>query len=325
MSLAYILKRVASEAGTSDLGSNPEVKAWLLDHINQAAQEIYRRKDLPVSLREVFIRAQSCKRLVLPPFVGELRAIRSGCCSDCARYNLSELRPKYNNRPWDNLWNQWEEKWDSPIEVEEFNIAPGSVSYPVADSELQITLVGETKTSNRTIETIAMSSADMDWTNSFFQFNAIRKNKITDHNVILYDADGEELSIIYADQLEARFRVVDVSKYPFPGGCACADGTYPMELLYKPKLARLELDQDTFPVEGYDDAIVLKTRQLIAELQPGKEDRAVLMDQRVARNLKEIEQDKADHINKRIKYAANPLLGIFAREYPRSRNWPYNS
>src|SRR5690348_8676133 len=106
MGFYYILNKVASEVGTDITNPNERVK--LTDKINEAAREIYRRQDIPFQLQECFIRVTSNNEMSLPPFVGELRAIRSGCQDWCTeKWQLHTMFPKYNRSEWENLWKGW--------------------------------------------------------------------------------------------------------------------------------------------------------------------------------------------------------------------------
>lgn len=317
MSFKYIFTRVASETGVTNPEANPAQKARLVDIINQAATEVYETKDLPVVLKELYLRANSNKELALPPFVGKLRAIRSTCRNDA--WELHDIRPRYQAEDWKNEWKNWRIKGYSPFQTEITNSAPGTITYPEADDDLIITLVGETTNSNRTVEKITIDETSKTWTNSFIDLIAIRKNKVTDFNVTITDADGNEMATIYADQLESRYVIVDVSLYPDLH--CCSDGSYIMEVLYKPKLPRMERDDDSFPVDGYDDVIVLKSKQLIAEDLPGQEQRATLMHVKASEQISKKTEDMTGTINKRINFKRNGLLGLFDRygKYSRTK------
>lgn len=314
MGLEYILRRVMAEAG----GNSPELnsddaRAFFVDKINEAAQEIYEQKDLPVILKETFVHATADQQLALPAFVGELRAIREGSCCDDSdwydrRWTLRDIRPRYTQAPWPNMWASWRIIGESPLMVELTNAAQGTVSVPVADPDLVVTILGSTATSNRSSDNITMTGTDVSWTKQFTDIQAIRKNKVTDYDVYILDAEGTEISVIYADQLEARSLIVDVSKYPSLGLCACEDGTYIMQVLYKPRLPRLENDEDAFPLTGYDNEIILKTKQLLCEDEEGKEQRALLMHQKVQNKLDNKIQDKTGTTQKNISFGRNPLF-----------------
>jgi hypothetical protein len=318
MSLEYILRRVESEAGVTSPDLNPEQRARILDKINEACSEIYRRSDLPVVLRECYVRVESNMEFALPPFIGELRGIREGCCEAfLGKWTLSQMRPKYNREGWEAKWNDWEEKGSVPITIELTSSTPGTIVYPVIDEELEITIIGETDDSNRAVDQITIDAVETTWTKNFTSITAIRKNKITNYNVVIYDANANELATIYADQLEARYRVIDISKYPCLGSCSCSDGTYAIEILYKPCLPRLDNTYDTFFDNVYDDAIVLKTKQLLAEEVEGMEQRAILMHQKCELKLNQIENDKVGHIPKDMIFEPNPTF--YDRQYIPSR------
>lgn len=309
MALIDILNEVARKSG-HDLDKAAE-RANLVDEVNKAAREIYKSKDLPVVLKEVYVRSTANKELALPPFVGELRAIRSGCKDYCYdKWVLHTMYPRYTKVEWVNQWKNWRKKGESPVGIEWTETAPGTITYPVVDEELVITIVGETSNSNRATDNITIDAVSKNWTKTFLNITRIAKNKITDYDVVLTDAAGNECAIIYADQLESRYQLVDVSEYPSSGWgcCACDDGTAIMEVLYKPILPYMYLDTDTFPVSGYDDVIILKTKQLLAEDEEGKEQRALLMDAKASRLIDEISGDKQGHIKRKMSFKRNPYF-----------------
>lgn len=278
MSLINILTRIAAEEG-EDI-TNAGRKAYLTSKVNQACEEIYENEDLPISLMEVDVRVTRNWEMSLPPFVGELRAIRSGCTDYCTPYwVLNSQWPRYNKTQWESQWNNWRIKGYSPVAIDYTNTAPGTIEYPTVDSSVVVTIFGETTSSNNQSDSITMAATSNVWTSSFTQIKKITKNKVTAYNVTVKDADGNEIAIIYANQLEANYIIVDVSKFPqmYWGCCTCPDGSYIMEVLYKPILNKLVNDTDEFQVPGYEEVIILRVKQLLAELQEGKEQRAMLM------------------------------------------------
>lgn len=314
MSFGYILNKVAAEKGWNI--SDSSYRILLTDKINEAARELYRYEDLPVSLKEVFIRTSSNVELALPPFVGELRAIRQGCkdfCSD--RWVLHDLVPRYNQQEWTNLWKKWRIKSYVAVAAEFNNTAAGTIVYPVVDDELIITFVGDTANSNRAIDNITMDAATKPWTKTFNNIARIAKNKVTDYDVIIKDADSNEIAIIYADQLESRYLLVDVSQFPTTINCSCGDGTYIMEILYKPILPKLSNDEDFFPVDGFDDILVNWTLELLTKKEEGKEQRAFLGREEVKILINEITQDKVGATVRKITFKRNPFMATGLREH----------
>lgn len=314
MGLDYIIRRVAKYAGMTAYNTNLAQRAVLLDIINQAADEIYSRGDLPIQLREVYIRSTSNKELTLPTFVGELRAIRSSFWND--KWELQSMAQRYMQSEWKTTWKNWRIVGESPVNADIANASPGTIEIAAADPTVVVTLVGETNDSNRAKETVILSSTSVAWTKSYFSYLRIYKNKITDTNIILKDNAGLELAILYADQLESRYLIVDVSQYPDLTGSECPDGTYAMEVLYKPRRNILYYDEDCFPLDGYDNIIVLKAKQILTEDEEGKEDRAFLMHQKSEMRLTQTIEDKSGPIQKRVRFKRNSMLGLFSRRYP---------
>lgn len=296
MPLAYILRRVQSAAGISSPDLNAEQNSLLLDIINEAADEIYTELDLPLVLREVTVQVDNEYRICLPAFVGKIRAIRD------TRFNglwsLRDVRPRYTQVDWPEKWDKFRYIGESAVVREPANATPGTLEIHAVDAEAIVSLVGQTEYSNREVNSVTMDAVEKSWTTSYLEINAIRKNKITNHNIEVYDSDGNEIALLYADQLESLYQVVDVSQYPNISDCS--DGTFFMEVLYKPRLPRMENDNDAFPVSGYDDAIVLKAKQLIAEDEKGGEQRALLMHEKTKKKLKDKVYDVNQTVDKPI-------------------------
>jgi hypothetical protein len=336
MGFLYILNKVAAECGFNI--DNVKERTYLTNKINEAARAVYRKQDIPFQLKECFVRVTANYEMSLPPFVGELRAIRSGCQDWCTeKWQLHTMFPKYNRQEWEHMWKGWRVKGTSPVAADFDNIAPVEIEVTTdilgfSDPDLVITIVGENSQSNNINESVTMTSRVMSATKSIQNFRRIYKNKKTDYNIIIKDSDGNEISMIYADQLDARFMIVDISKYPknLVGCCSCPDGSFIMEVLFKPILPDMTLDSDSFPVDGYDEIIVLQTKQLLTDLEEGKEQRSILMRQDIKEKLNDINQDKKGTINKKINYSGDFTFrenGYYnypvPNDYMHGNSWPY--
>ncbi len=308
MSLAFILRRVQSSAGFSSPDLNPQQRQIVIDYINEAAEEIWESQDLPGSLQEVYTNISPDLRISLPPFVGELRAVRNRRWD--GKMQLADIRARYSSEDWPEKWQKFRKIGESPLANDITNAAPVTIVYPAIDTDLEITILGVTANSNRATDVITMTGATMNGTLSFVEILKISKNKATDFNVLIKDAEDNELSLIYADQLEARYIIADVSAYPKIAGCA--DGNYIMECLYKMRLPLFKDDTDEFPLSGYDKVIILKTKQLITEEQEGKEDRALLMNEKGKLLLKQKQEDKDGTVSAHINVKRNKLYGMFS-------------
>lgn len=322
MGLAYILKKVESTVGIDSTELNPDQRDLLVDYINEAAEDIYETLDIDSCLREVYINATSCATLSLPPFVGKLRAVRG--CRFNQKFKLRDLTGRYTQSDWPEKWNLVRIVGERAIGNDITNAAPVIVNYPVVDTDLVITIVGETADSNRSIDNIIVDSVAKSGIKNYTAINKITKNKVTDYNVIVTDTDGNDLALLYADQIESKYTIVDISKYPnWPTNC---DGSYLMEVLYKMRLPILYHNEDSFPISGYDDIIVLKTKQLFAEDQEGKEQRALFMAGKADILLKKKDLDTNGPIRHQTVTAANPLFQLYPRKFgnPNSKWIKYN-
>lgn len=308
MPLDWILTKVASDYGASNLDGNPDVKALLIDVINEAAEEVYEQKDLPGCLREVFIRTQSDTELALPYFVGELRAMREA--ETQIPWSFIDLRPRYHEYNWKHEWKSWRLKGTSALQLGITVATPPILKIPVSNNDLTVTVVGSTVNAARVIEATVMDNTTIELDNAFTEINSITKNILGNHNVSVEDSEENVLSEITNDVLEARYVIVDVSRYPWSG---TSGDCFIMEVLYKLKLKRLENLDDVFPVEGFDKVIAIKALQILTEGQEGKEDRALLMDAKATRLINQKLEHKEGTTNKLIQFKPNKLLGLFSR------------
>jgi hypothetical protein len=321
MSLAYILRKVESSAGIGSAEENSAQRLWLLDIINEAADEIYQEKDLPLALKETYVRITNGNRVALPPYIGEVRAMRSTRWDN--KWRLSDIRARYHNKDWPEMWDKFRMVSIDPIATEITNTAPGTIEVAEADATLIVSVRGETDDSNNMADTVTMDETEKEWTSSFNNIKSITKNLITRQNVVVSDADGTEIAILYADQYESRYMVADVSDYP--GIQDCDDGTFAMEVLYKPRLPYLYFDDDTFPIPDFDDIVVLRTKQLLAEEKPGEEMRAALMFKKSERKITKLTENRVGTVDKKFIIGGNQYQKTFRKFYHRYGGGYYRS
>src|SRR5205814_750149 len=124
------------------------------------------------------------------------------------------------------------------------------------------------------------------------------------------DIEDNELAIIYNDQLKSKYELYDISRYPF--GNSCAGNKQVLEILYKLPLKQFENDSDGFPVDGFDNIIIIKTLQLIAEGEENKEERAILINTKSNQMIKQKIEDKTGQVEQSINYPRRKILGMFS-------------
>ncbi len=319
MAFKQMLSRLAAEIGANDLTTNTDLRLALTELINVAAEEVWEEADLPGCLREVFVNAYSNEELALPSFVGSLRAIREA--QNKIPWRQSDFYPRFSSYPWKSEWREFSIKYSSAVQLDILNSAPPTASMLAADLTTTLTIVGATASANRVVETVTMDGVSKLFTSAFTRYDSIQKNKINSNDITLTDADARVLAVISNDQLESHYLIVDVSNYPYTG--ELTDGGRVMEVLYKVPLLRLEADTDVFPVEGFDNIVVMKARQLYYEPQEGKEAMAIMMDRKTSRQIRRKIGDKTGNIQKVVNFGRNPLYSLYysgATRYPNSED-----
>lgn len=309
MSIAYILRRVKQKTGLDD-------RTTLLDYINEAARELYSDKDHPGSLEECVLPVYHNTTIALPPFIESPRALRE--YESTVKWKLSSVRTRYHEQSWpeDSIRN-WRDKGTSPLAIDLENTAPPIVTVPeVESSPIVVTIIGATETANRIEETKVIDQLEVQFENSFISYETIKKDRINSYNVSILDADENEISVIYNNELEAMFRIIDVTSYPVSP--QDTTNSLLMEVLYKKKLPVLFNDNDEFPIKGYDDVLINKTVQLIAEDQ-GNIEKAALNDNKAARTASRIAQNFNKGKDVRIDTASHPHDNLFASLRSRAR------
>ena len=315
MSLSYILSRVESNAGVNNPNLNPQQRTLILQVINEAAKEIWRTTDIPGALKEVDIQVQANLTMALPAFVGSVRAIKINTNWNWVgyRYSLQGIQSRYSTIAWSRLWNKFTVIGESPIANELLTQLPLRFKYPVIDSDLIITTVGETSNSNRAIDNTPITAIELNGSVNYINIGSIRKNKVTDYNLTILDGNENELAIIYADQLDSLYTLIDISKYPDLTGinqCCIGDtpNGYMATVLYKPRLNVLQNDEDEFPVRGYDDIIVMRAKQLLAEDTDAQ--LAIGLYQKSMSQLKSEIQDKTGTYQAKLSVSPNPTYRL---------------
>ena len=316
--MSYIRRRVAAAAGYSLLTLNSAQQERLDDIINEAAEEIWDSTDLPGSLMEVSLRVTADKQLALPNFVGELRAMREHFWE--SKWDLQDQRPRYQNQPWKNQWKNWRIIGFSPIQRTLVTTGAVTLTIPVADATVSITIVGSTVDAARVSETFVMSATSVAGTIQFTSYTSIHANSDTrNSNISVVDQNNNVLAILRNDQREVKYLIVDVSQYPSTG--SLTDGTRLMDVLYKIPYSKLINDNDVFPVPDFDNVIILRAKQLIEE---GKEsddpaEKALLLNMKANNIQKRKTENIEGTTQKRMQFTKNPLLGM----YDVDDNWRY--
>jgi hypothetical protein len=277
MALKNILDNVAR-----DLGYDVETqRVLMLSYINSAAKEVYESQDLPGCYREITVEVVPELTASLPYYVGELRAMRER--STRAKIELKEMAPRYSYNSWPELWRSWRLVKKSPIQ-RAIKHAASPITFTIAEVEivpLNITITGATLNSARVSEvvTILVGEKSVNALNNFTEVHSITKEATNIQNITVtgFDSDGVTvitLAVIPNDRLFSVYTIVDVSQLPVSGDVQGRNARY-VDVLYKEPLFVMFNDGDEFPCEGFDDAIVAKTCELVYSGKDGGGDKAI--------------------------------------------------
>lgn len=289
MPLEYILRKVCQKTGLSK--DDEDNRRIVLDIIQEAAEELYEQADYPGSLEECVLAVNEDTTVSLPPFVGIPRALREA--TSMVAWKLSSVRPRYHEKAWPNdSFRNWRDKGVSPLALDIETVTPPAVVVPFVETPpIQITFVGATDTAQNVTETVTITALETIITTPFTSYTAIKKDRVNTCNVSIVDSDSREISVIYNNEIEAAFRIIDISGYPI--AIDTNNDVFFIELLYKKKFPQLNNDTDAIPLVGYDNVIINKAVQLFSE-EKGNLEKAIAYDKKAHRTA----QRKAADVNK---------------------------
>lgn len=299
-------------------------RAALIPIINSAAKEIYEFTDLPGSLREIVALVPPGNIIALPYYVGELRAMREYYSFNKVLFR--EMAPKYSYQPWKELWSNWRVLAKSPIQNTITNATiPIVLTIAAPETEdIVVTFEGRTTAASRITEpvTIAAGQVTASATEPFIELYSITKTSTNDNDITVtgYDQNSQPmvLALIPNNRLESRYTIVDVSKLPSGGEQGTANRY--IEVLYKEPLFYMTEDGDTFPAEGFDDAIAYKALEHEASTRENGSDMALAWYEKCVQILNQRTEHTNGSTQKEMMMAPNGYLGLWPRFVFRSNS-----
>ena len=300
--LSTILRRVSSEEGYGNLSSNAQQRQRLIDYINRAAQYLWDSLEMQNTDMELSTYVTMGAELITPAYVNRLIAVRFAHTQD--PWDVTDLRPRFSNTPWAERWNHFREK--RPTTLASRITTPTALTFEGADDSTVISITGPTSLAQQVNETVTMNATSKT-TSNVFTGNPFTISKPTksQQNIIIKDDAGTEVGVIYNNLPRAFYRVFDVSVYP---NVSWSDFRYPVDILYQEALPRLEDDEDEFPLAGWDEFLISKTRQLMLiekNFEEGQKRELDLVAQIEAWKSKQNEGKK-----RVIQVKENPLLSM---------------
>jgi len=313
--LSYILQQVSYKMGLNQ--TNPAQRAVMLRFVNEAVVELYQQSDMAGCLEEQYFKINSNQTISLPEYVGQIRAMREAYSHIALK--LSQMRPRYNQFSWPDEWRDWRLKGLTALQAAIVNQSIMTITVPAVETPpVVVSITGSSNVSANVTETITMTSTSMVTTNSFNDIKSVTKNVVNQYNVVIFDIDGNLVTTIPNDKLEARYQEVDISTSPwYPANVNPLLGW--VEVLYKKALPWFSNDTDEFPAKGYDNIIVNKVLQLWCE-EKGDIQGAMAYSAKATQSLAQIHEDMNRGTDDVVSLVQNPHDSVvhrvgFGRDY----------
>jgi len=261
MPLGYILKQFGNKVGLDPTIAGD--RSTLLRFVNEATDELWVEADLVGSLWEQVFRVNGDQTLTMPMEVASPRAVREFYTQN--PIHLNQMRPRYNMFNWKDGWYNFRLKNTQALMRTITNTAPITYTVAVVDNPpITVNFTGSTAYAALVTESVVMNTLSVQGTMSFLECTAITKSGPSSSDVTVLDADGNILTIIPNNALEAKYQILDISNAPWLSSTISTIDNY-VEMLYKKRLPYLSNDNDEFPAQGYDNQLVNKCLQLYYE------------------------------------------------------------
>lgn len=322
MSVQYILSQIGAK-----IGQNPDdadQRKVLLRFLNEAARELYDQSDMAGSLWEQCFKVNGDQTLALPSYIGDVRAVRE--FNSMIPWNINQMRPRYNVSNWPDMWRNFRLKNKQALTRAITNAGPVTITCNAVETvPVTIVVAGSTLHAQRIVEEVVMDVVSKTTTNNFTDIVTLLKSDVTTSNYQILDMDGNEISMIPNDAIEATYQVIDVSQLPWLNENVSPQDHF-VEILYKLYLPQLIHDGDEFPAQGYDNVIVNKGLQLWCE-EKGDSEGALMYDTKATRTLARIHENQNRATQDRVALTPNPhdslLQKVRTEDRWRLRGWSY--
>lgn len=270
--LSDIRAEFASDFGISV--TNATEKAYVDKLINDALNDLYTNNELYLSEREqIFNVGSDLQVITLPSEVDKVLAVRR--YETRLRIGQDDMRPRYRSMSWTEPYLnypylRWRFKNRSCLKKEFLNIAP--FTYTISDTVaggFSLTITGKTNTANRITETITFGAADTTKTGtvSFTEYHSIVKSRVISQDIVITDADSNEVSVIPNNVLKNSYPY-----YQILDRFESSSSEFPLvEVLYKLKQDKLVNDTDSFLDDVYDKAVYWLAASFYYAKKPGED------------------------------------------------------
>lgn len=315
-----VLTRVAS-----DTGYHPTQKRQaLLNLLNNSAREMYDSLECNHIYREVTCVVPRDKLVSLPSMIGDLRGVRAHT-EDMPFPIQSMSAPRYVDNRWNYKIRNWRELGHSPVHTYVASVGVLTLETQAIPGNQVFRISGQTSYADRIEEEITFDETPKVSLSAFgpdiYQLSCIEERNF---NIIVKDAEQNEIAVLYNTENETRYLIVDVSQV-FWSKDTTEDESL-VDICYKHPLWKFTKDTDKFPAGSrYDNAWYhLCMHKFFSPMENRKADSS---EQRALYSAAMVEAKGGAEsgIEKRVSFGENKFYNLIRRGYSPNYLYPFGN
>lgn len=304
MPLSKILLDIATETGIAVTNDNE--KAWVIDKINDIAEEMYATQDITGCLREMTINIDAdddgpvySSLVALPYYVDQLRGLRFSVILG-GKIPMETMQPRYSlghgwqNNPYSLPFRIVRDNAPLKRDISNASVLTFTIAEPQAE-DIVLNVVGKTTNASRAQETVTLVAGDItvSTVGNFEDVESISKNAVCGVDITVEDVDGNTLAEIPNSEIRPLYKWLELRDANASFGTATPILTQSaIDILYKMRFTPFANLQDEFPCGSKcDRAIFYRFMAYYEAMKQGNEGRAAAMLQKSDELLRNLNTD----------------------------------
>lgn len=313
--LLNVLTRLAADTGYEPT----QQRSLLVNLLNNAARDLYNALECTKVYRETTLTVPPDAVVSLPSFIGELRGMRMH--TNELPFDVNSIgMPRYITNTLQYKFKNWRDLGEVRIHSLPTTVGPLTLTTNAPADNASVLISGQTNNAQRIEEVVTVNAASVTTTNMFTQeIGKIACMTERTSDITILDANGNELAVLYNNDLQTRYKLVDVSQVFWT--LDTSDGQSLIDVMYKVPLTRLTKDSDSFPGgDDYDNAWYFQAYFLYLKTLQGREDEAQAAKQNALSAIISAKDGSEQSVMKKMIFGRNKFYGIFRkyRYYPGS-------
>lgn len=307
--LLDVITRLSADTGF-DL---TQQRASLVQIANRAAKEMHKELECNKMYREVTLVVPPDKVVSIPSFVGELRGMRMH--TNELPFNMHSIAmPRYVNTTLEHKFKNWRDLGESAVHTLPSTVGPLSFTYANAvTAPVTVVISGQTNKANKAEESLLLNVTPKATTNLFGpHIDSIACFAKRDADIVIKDAAGIEIAVLYNNFSKTRYKLVDVSQVFWT--LDTTDGSSLIDVLYKVPATELLRDSDSFYAgDDYDEAWYNMSMWVYLQPLENRLQEAALFKQAATAFITAAKESGEQGIMKRLAFGRNKYFGIFRK------------